>query len=127
MSARSIEHYAPEALDDFRSLKGKGGHFDRGFFIAESEKIARKIFASVLEIPKALMTPEYYELLRPLIDARSDVTDVYLAPKSQMQQIIGYPPHQGVMLAVRLPPPLNEEVLKEWCLRLPEAFLVVAL
>jgi tRNA G18 (ribose-2'-O)-methylase SpoU len=124
MSAKCIEGYSPDALDVFRSLKGKGGHFDRGLFIAESEKIARTIFASSLEVPKALMTPEYFEQLCPLIDARSDVTEIYLAPKSEMEQIVGYPLHKGLMLAVRIPESKRiEQAAKTW----PDDFLVVAL
>jgi tRNA G18 (ribose-2'-O)-methylase SpoU len=119
-----IEQYPPAALDDFRSLKGKGGHFDRGLFIAESEKIVRKVFASSLEVPKALMTPEYFEMLRPLVDTRPDTTEIYLAPKEEMEQIIGYHLHQGVMLAVRMPESKSvEDAAKGW----PADFLIVAL
>jgi tRNA G18 (ribose-2'-O)-methylase SpoU len=133
MSSKCIERYEPEALDDFRSLKGKGGHFNRGLFIAESEKIVRKILASAFEVPKALMTPEYFEKLRPLIDARHDVTEIYLAPESEMEQIVGYHLHQGLMLAVKIPArgvggnshsPQGE---LEFAHTLPDDFLVVAL
>lgn len=124
MSLKCIEGYAPEALDDFRSLKGKGGHFERGLFIAESEKIARKILASPLEVPRAMMTPEYFEILRELIDARSDETAIYLATESEMEKIVGYHLHQGLMLAVRIPASSSvSEAAKRW----PQDFLVVAL
>src|SRR5579871_2666200 len=121
---RVIQDFAADALDDFRSLKGKGGHFERGLFIAESEKIARKLFASALEVPKALMTEEHFDVLRPLIEQRADTTEIYLAPKAAMEAIIGYHLHQGVMLAVKIPETHSiEDAAKAW----PEKFLAVAL
>ncbi len=124
MSFRVIDSYDPDAVQDFRSLKGKGGHFDRGLFIAESEKVVAKILASPFEVPKAFMTPEQLDSLRPLLENRSDHTDLYVAPKSEMEQIIGYHLHQGVMLAVRIPPDRSfADLVAQW----PEPFLAVAL
>jgi tRNA G18 (ribose-2'-O)-methylase SpoU len=124
MPYRLIVSYDPEAIDDFRSLKGKGGPLTKGLFIAESERIAHKILASPFEVPKAFMTPEQLDSLRALLERRSDHTDIFVAPKSEMEQIIGYHLHQGVMLAVRIP--ANRalvEVASHW----PEPFLAVAL
>ncbi|MDP4198792.1 MAG: RNA methyltransferase [Bacteroidota bacterium] len=124
MSYQVLEAYDPEAVEDFRSLKGKGGHFDRGLFIAESEKIVRKILESTAMIPKALMTPEHFESFRNLLDSRTDSTEVYLAPKQEMEQIVGYLLHQGVMLAVQIP---ETQSIEEAALHWRDPFVVVAL
>ncbi len=103
MSYALISSFDPSALDDFRSLRGKGGHVEKGLFIAEAPKIVRKVLTSALAIESAFMTPEFFEEMKPLFEAREDTTDVYLAPKSEMEKIVGYNLHQGVMLAVRIP------------------------
>lgn len=124
MAFRAIETYPPEAVSDFQSLKGKGGYFERGIFIAESAKIARKMLETALEVPKAYMTREHLESLRDVLERRSGTTEVYLAEKPQMEQVIGYHLHQGVMLAASVPASRSiEEAARAW----PKNFLVVAL
>jgi tRNA G18 (ribose-2'-O)-methylase SpoU len=115
MTHNIIREYTPSAVEDFRSLKGKGGHFEKGLFIAEGEKVVRKVLESSLEIASAYMTEGYFEQLEPYFKMRSGPTDIYLATKEEMEQVIGYHLHQGVMLAVRIPKnrALSEAVL-EW-------------
>ena len=103
MSYQIIESPPPSALDDFRSLRGKGGHIEKGIFIAEAPKIVRKMLASKLEIESAFMTHEFFAEMKPLFELREDAAKVYLAEKSEMEKIVGYNLHQGVMLAVRIP------------------------
>jgi tRNA G18 (ribose-2'-O)-methylase SpoU len=115
MAYTLIQKYDPSAVDDFRSLRGKGGLFEKGFFIAESEKIVRKVLESTIEIHSAYITKEHFENLRPLFDTRSDSTNVFLASKEEMEKVVGYPLHQGLMLACRIPD--NPELLtamQEW-------------
>ena len=50
MAYQLIREYSQSAVEDFRSLKGKGGHFEKGLFIAEGEKVTRKVLESKLEI-----------------------------------------------------------------------------
>ncbi len=115
MAYHLIREYSPSAINDFRSLKGNGGHFEKGLFIAEGEKVTRKMLESTLEVPSAYITEEHFENLQNLFENRSDVTDIYLATKSEMEEIIGYHLHQGVMLAVRIPESRQlSEAIAEW-------------
>ncbi len=68
MPYRLILNYNPEDIADFRSLKGKGGHFEKGLFIAESEKIALKVLESPFIVPSALMTEEHFENFRAIFE-----------------------------------------------------------
>lgn len=103
MAYTLIQKYDPSAVDVFRSLRGKSGLFEQGLFIAESEKVAKKVLESSTEIASAYMTEEHFESLRPLFNNRSDATDVFLASKEEMGKVVGYPLHQGIMLACRIP------------------------
>jgi TrmH family RNA methyltransferase len=99
----------------FQSLKGKGGHLAEGIFIAETPKIARKILESDLEIVSAFMTEPYFEQFGSAIEIRTHNTQIHLASKSTMESIVGYPLHQGVMLAVRIPESKTiESSAKDW-------------
>jgi tRNA G18 (ribose-2'-O)-methylase SpoU len=98
-----IQKYTSADVEDFRSLKGKSGHLEKGLFIAEGEKVVRKVLESSLDIPLAYMTEEHFELLKILFEQRVGRTNVYLATKREMEDIIGYHLHQGVMLACCIP------------------------
>ena len=98
-----FEDFQAPDIEDFQSLKGKGGHFEKGLFIAEGEKIARKILESSFEVPSAYLTAEHFERLRPLFEKRTDSTNVFRASKETMANVIGYHLHQGIMLAVKIP------------------------
>ena len=103
MAYTIIHNYDPTTVDVFRSLRGKGGIFEKGLFIAESQKIVKKVLESSIEIASAFMTEEHFESFRTLFEERNDRTNVFLASKEEMEQIVGYPLHQGVMLACRIP------------------------
>jgi len=119
-----FEEFEPSDVEDFRSLKGKPGPVERGLFIAESGKIARKILASKLEVRHAYMTREFFADLQPLFDKRTDATNIFLASKEEMEQVIGYHLHQGIMIAARIPESRSiEEAAQSW----KEPFTVVVL
>ncbi|MFI5201340.1 MAG: TrmH family RNA methyltransferase [Candidatus Kapaibacterium sp.] len=118
MAYHIIRDYSPSDIEDFRSLKGKGGHFEKGLFIAEGEKVTKKVLGSSMEIASAYMTREHFEQLKSSFENRTGGThgtDIFLASKEEMEEIIGYHLHQGVMLAVRIPKNRQlMEAVAEW-------------
>jgi tRNA G18 (ribose-2'-O)-methylase SpoU len=103
MAYTLIRQFDSSAVDVFRSLKGKGGPFVKGLFIAESEKIAKQVLQSSIEIALAYMTEEHFENVRTLFEDRNDRTNIFLASKAEMEEIVGYNLHQGIMLACHIP------------------------
>ncbi len=103
MAYTLIQKYGSEAVEVFRSLRGKSGLFEKGLFIAESEKIVKKVLESSITIALAYLTAEHFENFQPLFNDRADVIDVFLASKEEMEKVVGYPLHQGIMLACRIP------------------------
>jgi tRNA G18 (ribose-2'-O)-methylase SpoU len=99
LSDLSEAHYAY-----FASLKGIAGHLKDGLFVAEGPKIVESVLRSSVAVPFALMTQEFFEHFSPLFESRpGEPTQVHIAQKSAMEKIVGYPLHQGVMLAVCIP------------------------
>jgi tRNA G18 (ribose-2'-O)-methylase SpoU len=99
LSDLSEEHYKY-----FASLKGITGHLKEGIFIAEGPKVSEHVLRSNAAIAYALMTQEYFEQLAPALEAREgEPTYIHIAPKAELEKIIGFSLHKGLMLAARIP------------------------
>jgi tRNA G18 (ribose-2'-O)-methylase SpoU len=90
-------------IDLFRSLRGKIGHVELGVFIAEGPKIVPIVLKSDLRIRAALMTEHWLAQFESLLLQRTEDVELAILPKAAMEEIVGYPLHQGVMLAVEIP------------------------
>jgi tRNA G18 (ribose-2'-O)-methylase SpoU len=102
--AYELTELSPKHLSYFQSLKGKSGHLADGIFIAEGPKIVEHVLRSNCEIPYGLMTPAFFERFKPLFERIGIVTQLHVVPKSEMESIVGFDLHQGVMLAASIPP-----------------------
>lgn len=91
-------------LQPYRTLRQPREHRRRGIFIAEGEKVVRRLLTSRLEIISLLMTPEWHEQCTvpgyPLIP---DAAKIFLAKKDLLETIVGYNLHQGIMALAKIP------------------------
>ena len=94
-------------LQPYRSLRRPLEHQRNGIFVAEGEKVVRRLLGSTLEVLTVLLTPEWLEEYRPLLDARSGTLRVFVAPKHLVEEIVGFHLHQGIMAVARIPRPLT--------------------
>ncbi len=78
-------------------------HRERGIFVAEGEKVVRRLVASRLRIVSLLMTGEWYERYEHLLEERDIEDGVYIAERKFLEEIVGYRLHQGIMAIGRVP------------------------
>lgn len=91
-------------LRPFRTLRHTAEHFQEGLFVAEGEKVVRRLLHSDIQVVSLLVTPEWYEKLAPDIGRRREpALTVFVGSKELMQQIVGYSLHQGIMATGRVP------------------------
>jgi tRNA G18 (ribose-2'-O)-methylase SpoU len=85
-------------------------------FIAEGEKVVSRLLASDLEIVSLYLTKEHFDDKRTQIEAhdQAEIVQVILATKNDMECIVGFPLHQGIMAAARIPsePDLDEVIAR---------------
>jgi len=99
-------------LRPYRTLRRPLEHQRNGIFVAEGEKVVRRLLGSSLEILTVLLTPEWLEEYRPLLEKNSDQLRVFVAPKQLVEEIVGFHLHQGIMAVARIPRPRTlEDVL----------------
>ncbi len=97
------------ALQAYRTLRRPMEHAAQGIFVAEGEKVVRRLLASGLETISLLCTAEWLEALRPAVEGHA--ATVYVAPKQLVETIVGYNLHQGIMAIGRIPQPARLEDL----------------
>jgi tRNA G18 (ribose-2'-O)-methylase SpoU len=77
----------------------------QGIFVAEGEKVVRRLLESKLEIVSVLVTPEWLQMVQPLLEARSGDLPVFVADRKHVEAIVGFHLHQGIMAVGRIPQP----------------------
>ncbi len=107
MAVRSVQ--AVQTLDlpeltPYRTLRQHEDHRRERIFVAEGEKVVRRLLESSLTVVSALMPEPWFRELEPLIRARPEPVDVYTAPKKLLEQLTGFTMYQGLLAVARMPP-----------------------
>jgi len=99
-------------LQPYCTMRRPVEHEKSRIFVAEGEKVVRRLVASNLAIVSALMTDEWLEQYQPLLRGRHGIP-VYVATKKLLESIVGFGLHQGIMAVGTIPkPPSMEDILK---------------
>jgi len=98
-------------LQAYRTLRRPLEHQLQGIFVAEGEKVVRRLFESNLTIVSALLTPEWFEVYRKLLESKGDALHVYIAAKQLVESIVGFHLHQGIMAVAQIPEPTPIETI----------------
>ena len=94
-------------LDPFRNLKRSNLTRWTRLFVAEGEKLTLRLAASRHEFLSALLSTEHAERLIPELPAEADL---FVLPKCEIERLIGFEFHRGVLACGRRAkePPLEE-------------------
>ncbi|MCW5553829.1 MAG: RNA methyltransferase [Verrucomicrobiae bacterium] len=102
-------------LSPYRTLKRPANHQAQGIFVAESEKVVRRLLASRFPVVSVLLPEKWLAPFEPLLQARPENIPVYVVEKKEtLEALIGFTMFQGVMAVGKIPAPVSlEEVLAE--------------
>ncbi len=92
-------------LQPYKTLRRPVEHQRSGIFVAEGGRVVRRLLESRLDVISVLLTPEWLESYRPLLEPREESTRVFVAPKQLVESIVGFHLHQGIMAVARIPQP----------------------
>jgi tRNA G18 (ribose-2'-O)-methylase SpoU len=104
VSLPAIEIRDPDdpRLVDYRSLKERHLNAEGGRFVAESERVVRRLVASGLGVRSVLLTAPR---LATLADALAGPFPVFLAAQPVLDAIAGFHVHRGCLAIGERPPP----------------------
>ena len=99
----------------YRSLKGKQLDKD-GIFIAEGQRVIQALLKTDLQVISALMTEKWLQRLRGQLNRKiKKGTRVYIMGQREIEGLVGFGLHQGVMAAAKAPAKLSlERAWRSW-------------
>lgn len=93
-------------LDAYRHLKRTNETARRGLFIAEGDKLVRRLLDSPLEVESVLVDERYVDAFRELVPPQ---VPAFVVPNDRVEQLVGFNFHRGILACGRRPgsPPLK--------------------
>jgi tRNA G18 (ribose-2'-O)-methylase SpoU len=92
-----ITSLALPVLEPYKTLRRPVEHLQQGIFIAEGEKVIVRLLLSTLTIRSILLSSDWFEIHRPLIESNHNSIDVYIGEKKLLETIVGHDLHQSIM------------------------------
>lgn len=105
LNIQRVESLDNPDLEPYRTLKRPLEHQQQGIFVAEGDKVVRRLLETPLCVLSILLTPSWFEEFKFLLEKRNESINVYLAEKNVMETIVGHQLHKGIMAIARIPEP----------------------
>lgn len=100
MTLIRIDDLADRRLDPYRSLKRTNETSRRGLFIAEGDKLVRRLLESRLTVESVLLSEPYVDMFAPLLPAE---LPALVIPDKLVETLVGYNFHRGILGCGRRP------------------------
>ena len=101
----TVSELDDKGLRAYQTLRRPLEHQQDGIFVAEGEKVVRRLLDSNLVVRSLLLTPEWLEVYRSVLETKHPDVVVYVAPKPLLESIVGFHLHQGTMAVATIPRP----------------------
>ena len=96
----------------------------QGIFVAEGEKVVRRLFESHFTVVSALLPERWLRELEPLLKNRPEHIQVYVAEKKLLETLTGFSMYQGLLAVGKIPP---QRSLQEILARSSRPYLLAAI
>jgi tRNA G18 (ribose-2'-O)-methylase SpoU len=90
-------------LAPYGTLRQSEEHKRAGIFVAEGDKVVRRLLESHFGVVSVLLPERRLAELEPLIRARAEDVPVYLMELAELEKLTGFPFFQGVLAVGKIP------------------------
>lgn len=118
-----IDSFDLPELQPYRTMRRQMAHREQGIFVAEGEKVVRRLLESKFGVVSALLPQRWMIELEPLLKERPETVRVFIAEKELLETMTGYSMYQGLLALGRIP---TEIPLEQILADSPRPHLVVA-
>jgi tRNA G18 (ribose-2'-O)-methylase SpoU len=98
-------------LAPYATLKQSEEHRRAGIFVAEGDKVVRRLLESEFGVVSVLLPERRLADFEPLIRARAEDVAVYVMELAELEKLTGFPFFQGVLGIGRIPQPFQLEAV----------------
>ncbi len=113
-SVQKIDSFDLPELQPYRTMRRQHEQRAQGIFVAEGEKVVRRLLESRLGVKSVLLPQKWLQELDPLLRARAEDIRVFVAEKKLLETLTGFSMYQGLLAIGKVPPPARlETVLAE--------------
>ncbi len=112
---RKIESLDLPELEPYRTMRRPMEHHEQGIFVAEGEKVVRRLLQSNFPVLSVLLPQKWLADYEPLIRARPETDiDVFVTELRVLEELVGFPLYQGVLAIGKIPsrPSLAEVITR---------------
>ncbi len=101
--AQKIESLDLPALQPYRTMRRQLEHKAQGIFVAEGEKVVRRLLESKFIVVSLLLPERWLGDLMPLLESRPEDVQVFVAEKSLLETLTGFSMYQGLLAVGKIP------------------------
>jgi tRNA G18 (ribose-2'-O)-methylase SpoU len=96
-------------LAPYRSMRWQFEHRRQGIFVAEGEKVVRRLLESNLAVVSLLLPEKWLANYTDLLARRAEEIRAFTAEKAVLEKMTGFSMYQGVLAVGKVPPALSLE------------------
>ncbi len=103
LHVQPITSFDDPNLAPYRTMKRPLEHREQGIFVAEGEKVVRRLLESAFTVISVLLPEKWLASLTPLLEARPESIEVFVAEKEQLEALTGFSMYQGLLALGKVP------------------------
>jgi tRNA G18 (ribose-2'-O)-methylase SpoU len=109
-----LEICAIQSIDDprlalYRTMRRQFDHFKQEIFVAEGEKVVRRLLEGSIPVLSLLMPEAELGQFETVLKHRPGQITAFTAPKSVLEKLTGFPLYGGILALAKVPAPSSLE------------------
>jgi tRNA G18 (ribose-2'-O)-methylase SpoU len=110
--AEKISSFDLPELQPYRTMRQQREHRQQGIFVAEGEKVVRRLLESKFTVVSLLLPEKWLPEYEPLLKARPEEIRVFVAEKELLETLTGFSMYQGLLAVGKVPARISlDEIL----------------
>jgi tRNA G18 (ribose-2'-O)-methylase SpoU len=102
-TVQKIDSFDIPDLQPYRTMRRQMEQRQQGIFVAEGEKVVRRLLESRLSVVSVLLPQKWLPELTPLLEARPETVRVYVGEKALLETLTGFSMYQGLLAIGKVP------------------------
>jgi tRNA G18 (ribose-2'-O)-methylase SpoU len=110
---RKIDSFEAPELQAYQTMRRQMEHRQQGIFVAEGEKVVRRLLESKFTVISVLLPEKWLRELESLLESRPEKIDVFVAEKKLLETLTGFSMYQGLLAVGKIPTQAPLEAILE--------------